>query len=344
MTNPKTAFVTGATGFLGLNLVDLLTASGWDVTALHRTGSDLKYLGRFPARRVVGSIEDAPSVLAAMPPGVDAVFHVAADVNFWTPGNSRQTRTNVEGTRNVVAAAIARGAGRMVHVSSIAVYGFQTGYDEQAPKLGRGSWINYFRTKALAEDEVRSGIARGLDATIVNPSNIVGAYDVNNWSRMFSLVRDRKMPAAPPGRSSFCHGREVASALVSAFDRGRTGENYLLGGTEATYLDVIRLVGELLGGVPTPRKAAPAALLKAVARVSDWASRVTRKRPRHHPRAGRHPVLRAGLRQLQGRARDPLPPRPPARHVRGTATAGWSPRGCSPPPSGEPGGRAVPIS
>ena len=276
----KTAFVTGSTGFLGLNLVEKLTASGWDVTALHRAGSNLKSLSRFPAHRVQGAIEDADSIRAALPAGVHAVFHVAADVNFWAPGNARQTQTNVDGTRHVVEAAIAGGARRLVHVSSVAVYGFQAGrYDESAPKLGRDSWINYFRTKTLAEDEVRRGIDRGLDATIVNPSNIVGPYDVNNWSRMFTLVQGRRMPAAPPGRASFCDGREVASAMIAAVETGATGENYLLGGTEATYLEVIRLVGELLGGVPTPKRAAPAGLIKAAARVSDWVSRITRNRP-----------------------------------------------------------------
>ncbi len=274
----RRAFVTGATGFLGLNLVETLIAAGWEVTALHRPSSDVSGLSRYPARRVVGTIEDAPSLLSATPDGLDAFFHVAADVSFWTPKNARQTRTNVEGTRHAVSAAMAKGAKRFLHVSSIAVYGFQPPFDESAPQLGRSSWINYYRTKALAEEEVRDGIARGLDAVILNPANIVGKYDKNNWARLFTLIRDGKLPAVPPGRSSFCSGAAVAEALVAAVTRGKTGENYLLGGTDARYLDAVTIIGELIGK-PVPKRPAPAVLVKAAAKVMDWASRITRKEP-----------------------------------------------------------------
>lgn len=275
----KTAFVTGATGFLGLNLTDALCRQGWRVTALHRPTSELRYLERRPVELAAGDITDAGSVLAAMPDGVDVVFHVAANLNQWSRGNARQTRDNVDGTRNVVAAALARRAGRLVHTSSIAAYGQQRGrIDESAEQQGGRSWLNYQRSKFLAEQEVRAGIARGLDAVILNPTNIVGPYDSRGWARVIKLVHAGRLPGVPSGEASFCHAREVAKAHLAAAERGRSGENYLLGGADASYLEMVRTVGEVVGR-PVPSRPTPAVVLKAMARLSHWASLASGREP-----------------------------------------------------------------
>lgn len=275
----KTAFVTGANGFLGLNLVNELLASGWEVFALHRATSDLTYLRRFPVRLVEGSIEDAASLERAMPERVDAVFHVAADVTFWSRHKERQTRTNVDGTRNVVAVARKRGARKLVHTSTTSVYGFAAlPFDETSPHLGRNSWFHYMKTKVQAEDEVREGIGQGVDAVFLNPANIVGPYDSNNWSKLIRLTVENKLPRLPPGRASFCHSAAVAKAHVAAVGRGRTGENYILGGADASYADVVRLIGEIVGR-PVRVGTVPPFLLRAAGRVLGLVSRFTGKEP-----------------------------------------------------------------
>ena len=228
---PRTAFVTGANGFLGLNLVEELLAQDWRVIALHRAGSDIRYLQRMPAERAGGDVTDRDSLLRALPGGVDAVFHVAGDTGLWSRNNAQQDRVNVEGTRNMVAAAMARGAKRFLHTSTVSAYGLQRGrIDESAQQLGRISPVNYQRSKFLAEEEVRAGIARGLDAVILNPGAIMGAYDTHNYARVTMLVVAGTLPGVPPGSLPFCHVREVAKAHIAAFERGRKGENYLLGG------------------------------------------------------------------------------------------------------------------
>src|SRR5262245_29976091 len=93
----QTAFVTGGTGFVGINLVSELTGQGWAVTCLHRHSSNLDRLRRFPVRLVVGDLNDEPSLRAALPENVDAVFHVAADTSSWKPLDGPQTQTNVIG-------------------------------------------------------------------------------------------------------------------------------------------------------------------------------------------------------------------------------------------------------
>src|SRR5918996_5093910 len=133
----RTAFVTGGTGFLGLNLVEQLTAQHWQVIALHRPSSDVRLLQKFPVRLVEGDILEPDSLRRAMPPGVDAVFHVAADISMWSGHSARQTRINVDGTRCVVEAALAAGAGRLVHTSTWNAYGLVQGeISEELPQRG----------------------------------------------------------------------------------------------------------------------------------------------------------------------------------------------------------------
>ena len=282
---PKVAFVSGATGFVGLNLVEALLARGWRVLALHRAGSDLQYLRRLPAERVVGDVTDASSLRRALPPDVDAVFHVAGDTSQWSGANARQSRVNVDGTRNMVGAALERRARRFVHTSSISAYGQIRGrIDERAAQLGGVSPVNYQRSKYLAEQAVRAGIERGLDAVILNPAGILGPYDTRSWARLFFLVAEGRLPGVPPGRTSFCHVREVALAHIAAAERGRSGENYLLGGTDARYQELLREIGDALGK-PIPARVTPGWALHAAARVAALWSRVTGRQPTLTPEA-----------------------------------------------------------
>ncbi len=274
----KTAFVTGGTGFIGLNLVEHLTQSGWDVVALHRPNSRLTYLQKYPVRLVEGAIEDAQSLDRALPENVDAVFHVAGDVSLWSGHRDRQWRTNVEGTRNMVAAALAKHSKKFVHTSTISVYGMQTEtFDETAPKLGRDS-LNYQRSKAAAEEEVARGIAEGLDAVLLNPTNVIGRYDWSTWSQFIRLAANRQLFRIPPGRACYADVGAVVRAHVAAVDKGRTGENYILGGTEASYAEIVHMVGRLLGQ-PTNTAVGRAAVLRLAGRVLERISAITGKEP-----------------------------------------------------------------
>jgi nucleoside-diphosphate-sugar epimerase len=275
----KHAFVTGGTGFLGVNLIELLRKEGWDVTAIYRDESKTAFLKSLNVNLLPGTIDDEKTLVDAIPNGVDAVFHVAADVSFWRANNARQTSTNVDGTRNILNAALKKKVKRFVHTSSIAAYGMhKKPITEQTRKIGQNSNINYLRTKALAEEEVRKAIRAGLDAVILNPANIVGPHDAKNWGRLFQVVKDRALPGVPPGFGSFCHSVEVARAHIAAVDHGKTGENYLLGGPAASYRECFETVIKLLG-VPMEINMTPPIVLKSVAVVSDFVSMFTHKYP-----------------------------------------------------------------
>ena len=278
----KTAFVTGGTGFIGLNLVEHLTQSGWDVVALHRPSSRLTHLRNYPVRLVEGSIEDKASLERAMPGNVDVVFHVAGDVSQWSSHKERQWRTNVEGTRNLVATALAKRTRKFVHTSSTAAYGFQTElFDETAPKLGRNSF-NYQHSKAMAEEEVARGVAQGLDAVILNPANVIGRYDWGTWSQFIRLAADKRLFRVPPGSACYCDVGAVVRAHVAAVERGQTGHNYLLGGDVASYAEIVRIVGELIGQ-PSNASVGRPIVLRIAGRVSEWTSMITGREPMISP-------------------------------------------------------------
>jgi len=209
----------------------------------------------------------------------DAVFHVAGSTSLWSKRNAEQDRINIEGTRNMVEAALAARAKRFVHTSSISAWGMRNGtIDEAAEQLGAASPVNYQRSKCAAETEVQKGIARGLQAVIVNPAGILGPYDTSGYARLFRMVHTGKLPGVPPGSLSFCDVREVAKAHVAAAERGRVGERYLLGGANASLLEFVGLIGEL-DGKRVPKHATPAWLLKLVAEAGEAVSTLTGKEP-----------------------------------------------------------------
>jgi dihydroflavonol-4-reductase len=289
----RTAFVTGGTGFLGLNLIEQLVAQDWQVSALHRPSSDVRLLKKFPVRLVEGDILEPESLRRAMPQRVDAVFHLAADTSMWSGNDARQTRINVEGTRNVVDAARSAGAGRLIHTSTWNTFGLEQGeISEDLPQRGRESSINYDRTKLLGEEEVRKGVARGLDAVIINPSHIFGRYDRNGWAQLIIAAHKRWLPGVPPGAGTFCHGEAVARAHIDAVGRGRSGQNYLMTGADATFVELFAVINEVTGS-RVPLRPLPAAAFRVPARFAAALAAITGKEPALTPQGAEVAIARA---------------------------------------------------
>jgi len=277
------AFVTGASGFLGLNLVEQLCAKGWNVVGLCRPSSSRIYLDRFPLEVVQGDITDAAALEQVMPENMDAVFHTAAMTSVWSRQNRLQTQVNVAGTRNVARTALAKGAKRLIHTSTWNTFGTgKATISEETPQEGGQSWINYVRTKFLAEEEVRAAVRDGLFAVILNPGHLLGRYDTRNWARMIKMVHDGTLPGIPRAQSSFCHAAAVAQAHISAVESGRCGENYLLPGVETTFRELLGIIGEL-DERPLPSRSLPPWLLKASARVKVWSAWVSGREPGFTP-------------------------------------------------------------
>ncbi len=273
------AFVTGANGFLGLNLVERLCAESWDVAGLHLPGTPTSYAEAFPITLVTGDITDADQLKNVMPEAPDAVFHPAALTSIWSRRDSLQTKINVEGTRNVARVALAKGARRLVHTSTWNTFGMgQREISEETPQTGAQSWVNYVRSKALAEEEVRRVGAEGLDAVILNPGHLIGRYDTHNWGRLIRMVNDGTLPGVPAVRSRFCHAEAVARAHVAAAKRARAGETYLLPGVEASFREVLEDIGRLIDK-PVPRRDLPMPILHLMARLKVLKAALTGQEP-----------------------------------------------------------------
>jgi nucleoside-diphosphate-sugar epimerase len=229
-----TALVTGATGLIGMHLVPRLQRDGWQVRALVRDPARAGLLSRADATLATGDVLDATSFLRAAR-GCDVLFHAAAVI---TPRGGWEAfrRPNVEGTRNAIAAAAGAGA-RLVHVSSVAVYGahrFANGRrTDESVAPGRIPEESYYaRSKRESEDLVWEAQRAGtVWATAVRPSVLYGAYDRQFVPRLARMLRRGFAPVIAGGRNTLAivHAANVADGLVraAAFD-GANGKAYNL--------------------------------------------------------------------------------------------------------------------
>lgn len=277
------AFVTGPTGFLGTTLLQELAQQGWDIVAFHRATSDLTDLRDIPrVSYVVGDVRDKPSIQKAMPEGIDAVFHTAGSVGFLKPGDEQeQYDINELGTRNVVEAALEKNIGRFICTSTVLTYDYRSGkpVTETSPPNDDPKF-SYIHSKYLGEKAAEKAVLEhGLDAVFLHPAAIFGAYDKATWSKMFrEIQRGLRVPLAPPGKASVCHMRKVAQAHLSAYHRGRKGEHYLLGGVDATMMDIATAIGRILEK-PGPMLVVPPGLFKLLGRLEYHVSTLLRREP-----------------------------------------------------------------
>jgi dihydroflavonol-4-reductase len=180
----------------------------------------------------------------------------------------------------MIEAAVAAKARRFIHTSSFVTWGFRNAeLTEQSARTDATDWINYVRSKHLAEEAVLNAVRdKALDAVILNPAHILGPGDQHNWSRMIRMANQRKLFAAPPGGGNFCDVREIARAHIEGYHQGRRGEKYLLGGEYASFVEIVRVTGDVLGKW-VPGRPAPAWIMKTWAHINTAVSAVSGREP-----------------------------------------------------------------
>ena len=254
MAQPLT-LVTGATGFIGSAVARALVERGHSVRVLVRKTSDRRNLTGLIASEIEGDLADPPSLKRAVQ-GCRYVFHVAADYRIWVPDPAPMLRSNVEGTKLLMQAALDAEVERIVYCSSVAALGMSkdgTPADETLP-VSEDSVVGiYKKSKYRAEQAVLAMVReRGLPAVIVNPAAPVGPRDVKPTptGRMVADAAAGRLPAYVDTGLNVVHVEDVAMGHVLALECGRIGERYILGSENLMLADLFALVAEEAGRKP----------------------------------------------------------------------------------------------
>ncbi|MEW6732601.1 MAG: NAD-dependent epimerase/dehydratase family protein [Acidobacteriota bacterium] len=276
---PSKILITGATGFIGGYLVKSLLARHDNLVCLVRN-RNVRALGQAGVKTVTGDITNRESLRQAMT-GVDAVFHLAALYQIGVRDKARMHQINVVGTRNVCEIARELGVPRLIYCSTVAALG-NTGNtiaDENFPHDGKFQ-SEYCRTKYLAHQEAKALIEKGAPIIIVMPSVVYGPGDPSALAESWQRYLKGKMPfcVAPETRYTYVHVEDVVAGMISAYERGRVGESYILAGQVISNREMLNILARLTGR-PMPQRTLPFALLKVAAIFDELFSAWQRKTP-----------------------------------------------------------------
>jgi len=282
-------FVTGASGFVGANLVHELIARGHKVKALVRGKPDLRGLIGAECEQIQGDLSDRQALERAMR-GCDWCFHVAASYHLWLRDYKPMYDANVTGTRHVIEAAAAAGCRKIVYTSTvgcIALPRLNAGKiiptDESSPVTAAQMSNHYKKSKWQAEQVAIELAARQLPVVIVNPSAPIGPRDAKPTPTGQVLVDflNRRTPAYMDTGLNWVHVRDVAAGEILAAEKGRLGERYILGNAQGnwTMRQTLQVLEELTG-LPAPKMRVPFLVALLAAYINEAMSSLTGKPPK----------------------------------------------------------------
>ena len=278
------AFVTGATGLLGNNLVRELLAQGWHVRALARLPEKAgRQLAGLKVEIVTGDMLNVPAFADALR-GADVIFHTAAYFrDAYKGGRHRNAlyNTNVEGTRALLEHAYGAGVRRLVHTSSVAVlYGAPGQVIDESMLRKEQDADDYYRSKILADRAVLDFLDHHADfwAAMVLPGFMHGPGDCGPTMAGQTMldVAQGRLPGIPPGSVSVVDARDVAQAMILANAKGRRGERYLAAGRHMTMAELLPLIAQAMQA-RTPTRRIPLWLLHLLAAGNELVARLLRK-------------------------------------------------------------------
>jgi nucleoside-diphosphate-sugar epimerase len=264
-------FVTGATGFIGGEVVRQLRERGDDVACLVRTPEKGKAVAALGCELVSGDLGDREAMRAGME-GCDAVIHAAAMYEVGIPKSQHPAmrEANVVGTENAMRAALEAKVPKVVYVSTCAVFGntHHKVVDESYEHPGKEFTSYYEQTKWEAHQVAKRLIADGLPCVIVQPGGVYGPGDTSSVGSLLEQFLSGKMPLLPFPELGMClsHVEDVANGIVLGVDKGNAGETYVISGPATTIREAIGVVAGI-SGRKAPRHAMPTPLLKALTPV-----------------------------------------------------------------------------
>ncbi|BCH62006.1 oxidoreductase (plasmid) [Agrobacterium vitis] len=283
-SRPSIAFVTGATGLLGNNLVRELIAEGWRVRALVRSPEKAaRQFGGLDLEIIIGDMLNVAGFADALR-GVDVVFHTAAYFRDSYKGGRHWDAlqaANVEGVSALLEHAWNAGVRRFIHTSSVAVLRGDPGQiiDETMLRDERDA-DDYYRSKILADRVVLGFLDSHPDfwATMVLPGWMHGPGDIGPTSAGQTVldVALERLPGVPPGSFSVVDARDVARAMILANHKGRRGERYLAAGRHMTMADLLPLIAQV-SGTNAPTRRIPLIFLYMIGAGNELYARLTGK-------------------------------------------------------------------
>jgi dihydroflavonol-4-reductase len=277
-----TALVTGATGFIGANIVRALLDAGYAVRVLVRRGSPTHNIDGLPVEIAYGDLRHVPSLHAALQ-GCDTLYHAAAHYSLWTPNVAEIYAINVEGTTALLQTALDLGVQKVVYTSSVATIALPAdgSLGDETLSLPLDQAVGHYkRSKILAEQRAMALCERGLPLVVVHPSAPVGPWDIKptpTGKIIVDFLR-RKMPAYVDTGLNLIDVRDVAQGHLLAAQHGDVGERYILGHCNLSLHAILQLLAKV-SGLPAPRLRLPYGVALAAAYVSEGTARLTRKPP-----------------------------------------------------------------
>jgi dihydroflavonol-4-reductase len=276
--------ITGANGFVGSAVLRLLINAGHDVRALVRPGSDRRNFDGIELEVIEGDLRDPASLERAVV-GCDVLFHIAADYRLWLPNPDSMYQTNVNGTRNLIIAATKAGIEKIIYTSSVATLGINNNglpSDETTPVTVKDMIGHYKRSKYLAEQEVYKLINElASPVVIVNPSTPIGPRDIRPTPTgriVLDTIRHR-MPAYVDTGLNIVHVDDVAKGHLLAWEKGKIGERYILGGDDMTLAQILEYIC-INQNMRPPTIRLPHNLVLPIAWFMERIASVTNKEPR----------------------------------------------------------------
>jgi dihydroflavonol-4-reductase len=261
-------FLTGATGFVGHHVARELQAQGAELYLLVRQSSRLDNLEGVEGERIVGDLKD-PELLLPVLKDCEALIHVAAEYKLWVRDPEAMYHTNVDGTRSMLRVAREAGIRRVVYTSSVATMGFREDgsiVDEDTPVSLSDMVGHYKRSKFMAEFEALKAADAGQNIVILNPTTPIGPHDVKPTptGRIVVDFLNHKFPAYMDTGLNLVDVREVARMHVSALEKGKSGERYILGGENLTLKQILDKMSTITG-IPSPKMKIPSFIALAYA-------------------------------------------------------------------------------
>jgi len=274
-------FITGGTGFIGRSLVKCLASTDHELVCLVRKTSDIRALKDLGVMMVTGDVTDKESLKRGMR-GCDWAVHLASNFEFWLPDRKVYQDVNIQGVQNVMESVLEEGIAKVVHVSTIAVYGKAEWPIMEGSRYGKSCASEYAQTKRAGDSIAwRMYEQQGLPLVMVYPAAVVGSDDPKATGRYIKNFSRHRMPAQVLVDAPFCFVdvEDVCQAITKALMKeDNLGERYLVSAANMTFGEVNQMVCDI-AGVPLPFLRLPDSLTVINARLLTAISDLIKVRP-----------------------------------------------------------------